>query len=68
MYVNVFEMKENVFLAFQTLLKFPVVLERLLEDLLLHSLCDYLYEVSQVFSEFYDNCYCVQKDKETSAF
>ncbi|CAK9300229.1 unnamed protein product, partial [Gordionus sp. m RMFG-2023] len=33
------------------------------DTLLIHTLCDYLYEVSCVFTEFYDNCYCVEKDK-----
>lgn len=48
----------------RTLMKLPDVLVRTTEDLYLHPLCEYLYEVSSVFTEFYDVCYCVEKDKE----
>jgi len=46
-----------------TLLKLPDVLLRLTEDLQLNQLCKFLYQVSTMFSEFYDNCYCVEKNK-----
>ncbi|KAF2367198.1 Arginine-tRNA ligase [Trinorchestia longiramus] len=46
----------------RTLLKLPDIIIRLTADLYLHPLCEFLYEVSTVFSEFYDNCYCVEKD------
>lgn len=46
----------------RTLLKLPDVLVRITEDLYLHPLCEYLYELSTVFTEFYDTCYCVEKD------
>lgn len=36
-----------------------------MEDLLLHTLCDYLYELATTFTEFYDSCYCVEKDRQT---
>jgi len=45
------------------LLRFPEVIHRMTEDLLLHSLCEFMYEVANVFTEFYENCYCVEKDK-----
>ncbi|KAM7350300.1 arginine--tRNA ligase-like protein [Cochliomyia hominivorax] len=48
----------------KTLLKFPDVLVKISKDLLLHILCEYCYEVCTVFSEFYDNCYCIEKNKE----
>ena len=35
------------------------------DDLFLHTLCEFMYEVATAFSEFYDNCYCVEKDKKT---
>ncbi|CAG0917413.1 unnamed protein product [Notodromas monacha] len=60
----VLEHEKEIKLA-KTLMKFPIVIERLLDDLLLHSLCEYLYEVSQTFSEFYDNCYCIERNRET---
>ncbi|XP_071521110.1 arginine--tRNA ligase, cytoplasmic isoform X1 [Panulirus ornatus] len=47
----------------RTILKFPDVVVRITEDLYLHPLCEYLYEISSVFTEFYDNCYCVEKDE-----
>ncbi|KAM4677803.1 arginine--tRNA ligase, cytoplasmic [Discoglossus pictus] len=47
------------------ILRFPEILLKILEDLLLHTLCDYLYELATTFTEFYDNCYCVEKDRQT---
>ncbi|KAG7321221.1 hypothetical protein KOW79_015636 [Hemibagrus wyckioides] len=47
------------------ILKFPEILQKILDDLLLHTLCDYLYELATTFTEFYDSCYCVEKDRKT---
>ncbi|XP_077329613.1 arginine--tRNA ligase, cytoplasmic isoform X2 [Lithobates pipiens] len=47
------------------ILRFPEILQKILDDLLLHILCDYLYELATTFTEFYDNCYCVEKDRQT---
>ncbi|XP_069183404.1 arginine--tRNA ligase, cytoplasmic isoform X2 [Procambarus clarkii] len=47
----------------RTILRLPDILVRITEDLYLHPLCEYLYEVSTVFTEFYDNCYCLEKDE-----
>ena len=33
------------------------------QDLSPKHLCDYVYELSTVFTRFYDQCYCVRKDK-----
>lgn len=49
----------------KALLRFPEVISTMLEDLHLHPLCDYLFDLSQTFSEFYDNCYCIEKDRNT---
>ncbi|XP_007520916.1 arginine--tRNA ligase, cytoplasmic [Erinaceus europaeus] len=46
-------------------LRFPEVLQKILDDLFLHSLCDYVYELATTFTEFYDSCYCVEKDRQT---
>lgn len=46
------------------LLRFPEVILKVSNDLFLHTLCEYLYEISSAFTEFYDKCYCVEKDKE----
>lgn len=46
------------------LLKFPDIMNRISVDLCLHHLCEFVYEVSTTFSEFYDNCYCIEKNKQ----
>lgn len=43
-------------------MRFPETLEKIMRDLYLHPLCEYLYDVATAFSEFYDNCYCVEKN------
>ncbi|KAF9799594.1 hypothetical protein SFRURICE_018781 [Spodoptera frugiperda] len=48
----------------KVLLRFPEIILKVSSDLYLHSLCEYLYEISSAFTEFYDKCYCVEKDKE----
>lgn len=45
--------------------RFPEVLSRILDDLLMHSLCEYLYELATTTTEFYDSCYCIEKNRET---
>jgi len=47
------------------LLRLPDVILKIYDDLFLHTLCEFMYEVASTFSEFYDNCYCVEKDRET---
>lgn len=47
------------------LLRFNDVLIKITKDLYLHSLCEYLYELSTAFTEFYDSCYCIEKDGKT---
>lgn len=46
----------------KALLRFPDVLEKMMKDLCLHHLCEYVYEIATTFTEFYDNCYCIEKD------
>ncbi|XP_061718800.1 arginine--tRNA ligase, cytoplasmic [Cydia pomonella] len=48
----------------KVLLRFPEVILKVCNDLFLHTLCEYLYEISSAFTEFYDKCYCVEKDKD----
>lgn len=50
------------------ILRFPEILQKITDDLLLHTLCDYLYELATTFTEFYDSCYCVEKDRQTGGF
>ncbi|XP_015605733.1 probable arginine--tRNA ligase, cytoplasmic isoform X2 [Cephus cinctus] len=47
----------------KVLLKFPDVLQKIVKDLCLHYLCEYCYEIACAFSEFYDNCYCIEKNQ-----
>ncbi|XP_072040366.1 arginine--tRNA ligase, cytoplasmic-like [Amphiura filiformis] len=47
------------------IIKFPSIITKILDDLYMHTLCEYLYELSTTFTEFYDVCYCVEKDKQT---
>ncbi|XP_072487020.1 arginine--tRNA ligase, cytoplasmic isoform X2 [Notamacropus eugenii] len=47
------------------ILRFPEILQKILDDLFLHTLCDFLYELATTFTEFYDSCYCVEKDRQT---
>lgn len=47
------------------LLRFQEIVLQTLDDLLIHKLCEYLYELATAFTEFYDNCYCVEKDRNT---
>jgi len=46
------------------LLKFPEVICYITEELFLHPLCELLYEISTAFTEFYDVCYCIEKNSE----
>ena len=47
------------------IVRFPEVITQMMNDLLPHLLCNYVYELCTTFSEFYDNCYCVEKDRKT---
>jgi arginyl-tRNA synthetase len=47
------------------IIRFPEVINKLEDDLYPHILCEYLYELCTTFSEFYDECYCVEKDRVT---
>lgn len=46
------------------LTQFPDVIERILKDLNIHFLCEFLYQVATTFTEFYDVCYCIEKNKQ----
>lgn len=47
------------------IVRFPEILSRVLDDLLMHILCEFMYEMATTLTEFYDNCYCVEKDRNT---
>eukprot|EP00045_Choanoeca_perplexa_P006266 m.53317 g.53317 ORF g.53317 m.53317 type:complete len:678 (+) comp13550_c0_seq1:17-2050(+) len=44
------------------LARFPETVDQILKDLLPHHLCDYVYELSNVFTEYYSACYTIQKE------
>lgn len=46
----------------KVLLRYPDVLLKITQDLCLHHLCEYVYEICTTFTEFYDSCYCIEKD------
>ncbi|EDV99853.1 probable arginine--tRNA ligase, cytoplasmic [Drosophila grimshawi] len=48
----------------KTLLKFHDVLIKCANGLFLHFLCEFCYEVCSAFTEFYDSCYCIEKNKD----
>lgn len=47
----------------KTLLKFNDVVIKCSNGLFLHFLCEFCYEICTVFTEFYDSCYCIEKNK-----
>lgn len=42
-------------------LKFPDIIQQCIDDLQFHLLCNYLYDLSGVFTDFYGACYCIEK-------
>ena len=49
------------------IIRFPEILNRVTDDLLIHILCEFMYEMATTLTEFYDSCYCVEKDRHTGA-
>lgn len=47
----------------KVLLRFPDVLLKVSKELSIHPLCDFCYEIACTFTEFYDKCYCVEKNQ-----
>ncbi|XP_058053953.1 probable arginine--tRNA ligase, cytoplasmic [Anopheles bellator] len=48
----------------KALLRFTDVMLLITKNLSLHHLCEFAYEICTTFSEFYDSCYCIKKNKE----
>ncbi|XP_037049993.1 probable arginine--tRNA ligase, cytoplasmic [Bradysia coprophila] len=48
----------------KVLLKFPDIIAKITKDMCMHHLCEFVYEVSTTFTEFYDSCYCIEKNKQ----
>lgn len=47
------------------LLRFAEVVHRMLMDLMPHVLCEYLFELATSYTEFYDSCYCIERNRTT---
>uniref|UniRef100_A0A182NN94 Probable arginine--tRNA ligase, cytoplasmic n=1 Tax=Anopheles dirus TaxID=7168 RepID=A0A182NN94_9DIPT len=48
----------------KVLLRFTDVTLLIMKNLSLHHLCEFVYEICTTFSEFYDSCYCIEKNKQ----
>uniref|UniRef100_A0A182XPR9 Probable arginine--tRNA ligase, cytoplasmic n=1 Tax=Anopheles quadriannulatus TaxID=34691 RepID=A0A182XPR9_ANOQN len=48
----------------KVLLRFTDVMLLIMKNLSLHHLCEFVYEICTAFSEFYDSCYCIEKNKQ----
>jgi arginyl-tRNA synthetase len=44
----------------KTILKFHEVLHQAQRDLLIHPICEWMYLLSNVFSQFYNECYIIE--------
>ncbi|KRZ78614.1 Arginine--tRNA ligase, cytoplasmic, partial [Trichinella papuae] len=49
------------------IIKFPDIISQVVENFLPNLICDYIYNLATVFTEFYDECYCIEKDPTTGA-
>lgn len=45
----------------KNILRFPEIILSVADTLKPHELCTYLFDLSVVFSEFYEECYCIEK-------
>lgn len=60
-----FAVEERELKLAKCIIRYSDVLTRALDELLMHGLCEYMYQLATTFTEFYDRCYCVEKDKNT---
>lgn len=60
-----FEIEERELKLAKCIIKYADVLTRVIDELLMHGLCDFMYQLATTFTDFYDRCYCVEKDKKT---
>lgn len=60
-----FEVEERELKLAKCIIRYSDVFTRVLDELLMHGLCDYMYQLATAFTDFYDRCYCVEKDKTT---
>uniref|UniRef100_A0A0N5AZV3 arginine--tRNA ligase n=1 Tax=Syphacia muris TaxID=451379 RepID=A0A0N5AZV3_9BILA len=48
----------------KTILKFSDCIIAVLNSLMLHQVCDYVYSLATTFHDFYKDCYVIHKDKD----
>ncbi|CAF3642433.1 unnamed protein product, partial [Rotaria sordida] len=60
-----FEIEERELKLAKCIIKYSDIFTRVLDELLMHGLCEYMYQLATIFTDFYDRCYCVEKDKTT---
>jgi arginyl-tRNA synthetase len=60
-----FEIEECELKLAKCIIRYSDVLARVVDELLMHGLCEYMYQLSTAFTAFYDGCYCIEKDKTT---
>ncbi len=60
-----FEVEERELKLAKCIIKYADIFTRVLDELLMHGLCEFMYQLATTFTDFYDRCYCVEKDKIT---
>ncbi|CAF2517124.1 unnamed protein product [Rotaria sp. Silwood2] len=60
-----FEIEERELKLAKCIIKYADVFTRVLDELLMHGLCEFMYQLATAFTDFYDRCYCVEKDRTT---
>ncbi|CAF0733152.1 unnamed protein product [Rotaria sordida] len=60
-----FEIEERELKLAKCIIKYADIFTRVLDELLMHGLCEFMYQLATTFTDFYDRCYCVEKDKVT---
>lgn len=55
---------EREFKLAKAILKFSDCILNVLDSLMLHHICDYVYSLSTIFHDFYSECYVIHKDRE----
>jgi len=65
-HVNEFTISEKEELHIcKTILLFPEIIKKLSSDLMFHTLCNYMYDLTNAFGSFYCNCRCLHYDGDT---
>lgn len=60
-----FECEERELKLAKCINRYADIFTRVIDELLMHFLCDYMYQLATTFTEFYDKCYCVEKNQQT---